>query len=261
MGWIFRGRNDALDEESELIVIVDRSVDPHMVVYHDPKSFLSEQYRHFRTNLLALNRDGSPRCLVFTSSNKGDGKSISVGNIALSLVECDNTRVCLVDCDFRAPALGRMFGLDEGPGLSDLLQKGMALDRVLQPSKIENLFLINAGKEPQNPTELLGSERFSNLINALKKDFQYILLDTPPVFPYTDACVLGARSNGIIMIVKMDQTRKTRVEKAIKSLESAGGQVIGTFLTAMRPSEKEESRDYYYYREEYQASLEEDDDM
>ena len=65
-------------EESELIVIVDRSVDPHLVVYHDPKSYLSEQYRHFRTNLLALNQDGSPRSLVFASSSKGEGKSVSV---------------------------------------------------------------------------------------------------------------------------------------------------------------------------------------
>jgi capsular exopolysaccharide synthesis family protein len=251
MGWFFRGRKFTGDEDSELIIIVDRSIDPHLVVYHDPKSFLAEQYRHFRTNLMALNKDGSPRSLVFTSSTKGDGKSISVANIALSLVECDNNPVCLIDCDFRAPALGRMFGFEEGPGLSDLLQKGLALDRALRPTKVENLHLIQAGKEPRNPTELLGSDRFINLVNALKQDFKYILLDTPPVFPYTDACILGARCNGIVFVVKMDVTSKSRVEKAIKALESAGGQVVGTFLTAVRPSEKEESRDYYYYSDEY----------
>lgn len=260
MGWLSRafkgsGNRDKHEPggiDSELIVIVDRSVDPHLVVYHDPKSYLSEQYRHFRTNLMALNTDGSPRSLVFTSANKGDGKSISAANIALSLVECDNTRVCLIDTDFRAPALGRMFGVEESPGLSDLLQEGLNLDRVMSVTKTENLYLIPSGNEPRNPTELLGSERFSNLVNALKRDFQYILLDTPPVFPYTDACILGSRCNGIVFVVKIDTTNKTRVEKAIKSLESAGGRVIGTFLTAIRPlTEKDdESRDYYYYRED-----------
>lgn len=265
MVWFLRNSkadNDDIimpEEEGELIVIVDRSIDPHLVVFHDPKSFLSEQYRHFRTNLMALNLDGSPRSLVFTSANKGDGKSISIANIALSLVECDNVRVCLVDTDFRAAALGRMFGVEDSPGLSNLLKEGLNLSKVLQPTKVENLHLIPAGDEPRNPTELLGSDRFTNLMNALKRDFQYILLDTPPVFPYTDACILGSKSNGIIMVVKMDQTNKTKVEKAIRALESAGGRVIGSFLTALRPQDKEESRDYYYYREEPYG--EEDDDF
>ena len=234
----------------ELIVVVDRSIDPHLVVFHDPKSFLSEQYRHFRTNLMALNKDGSPRSLVFTSSSKGEGKSISIANIALSLVECDNTRVCLVDTDFRAPALGRMFSMDQGPGLSEMLQESLSLDRVMRPTKVENLYLIQSGKEPRNPTDLLASERLLNLVNALKRDFQYVLFDTPPVFPYTDACILGSRSNGIVFVVRMDRTSKSTVEKAIRSLESAGGHVLGTFLTAIRPTEKEESGDYYYYYRE-----------
>lgn len=255
MGWLFRSSSESRKDrkgplDSELIVIVDRSVDPHLVVYHDPRSYLSEQYRHFRTNLTALNKDGSPRSLVITSTSKGEGKSITAGNVALSLVELPNTRVCLVDADFRMPSLGKMFGLDEGPGLSELLLEGLSLDKVLKPTKVDNLNLIQAGREPRNPTEILGSERLINLINALKQDYQYILLDTPPVFPYTDACILGARSNGIILVVRMDRTHKSTVEKAVKSLENAGGNVVGSFLTALRTVEKEESRDYYYYRDD-----------
>ncbi len=235
--------------DSELFVIVDRSVDPHLVVYHDPRAILSEQYRHFRTNLLALNKDGSPKSVVFTSSHKGEGKSISVANIALSLVELGNTRVCLVDTDFRAPVLGKMFGIGEEPGLSDMLLEGLSLDKVLHQTKTENLRLICSGREPRNPTELLGSERMLDLASALKKDFQYILFDTPPIFPYSDACILGSRCNGIILVVRMDHTPKSTVEKAVKSAESAGGKVIGTFLTAIRPIGKEYTREYYYYKE------------
>lgn len=255
MVWFFRSSDTSKKDrkgpmDSELIVIVDRSVDPHLVVYHDPRCFLAEQYRHFRTNLLALNKDGSPRSLVITSTSKGEGKSVTTGNVALSLVELPNSRVCLVDADFRMPSVGRMFGLDEGPGLSELLLEGLSLDKVLKPTKVDNLFVIQAGREPRNPTEILGSERLIDLINALKQEYQYVLFDTPPVFPYTDACILGARCNGIILIVRMDRTHKNTVEKAVKSLESAGGNVVGTFLTAVRTVEKEESRDYYYYRDE-----------
>ncbi len=248
------GDNESGKDDSELIVIVDRTVDPHIVIYHDPRSLLSEQYRHFRTNLMALNKDGSPKSLVFTSSNKGEGKSVTIANIAVSLVECDNTRVCMVDADFRAPMLGRMFGIKSGPGLSEMISEGLSLDRVLVPTKIDNLSLIRAGAEPPSSTELLGSERLSNLISALKQDFQYVLFDTPPVMPYTDACVLGARCNGTVFVVKMDETQKSRVEKAVKMAESAGARVIGTFLAAIRPSEREEGKGYYCYREESDAN-------
>ena len=256
MGWFFRsspdgsGKDQEAPKDDELIVIVDRSMDPHLVVYHDPKSFLSEQYRHFRTNLLALNKDNSPRSLVLTSANKGDGKSISLANIGLSLVE-SGLRVCLVDTDFRGPSLAGMFGLEEEPGLSDLILDRIGLSKVLVPSKVENLYLLPAGREPQNPTELLGSDRLVDLINVLKQDFHYILLDTPPVFPFTDACILGARCNGIVFVVKMEKTSRAVVQKAVNSLENAGGKVIGTFLTAIRPVRTDESHDYYYYRDDY----------
>lgn len=238
-------------EETEYVIIVDQSIDPHLVMFHDPNSHLSEQYRHFRTNLMAMNKDGSSKSLVFTSSNKGEGKSITIANVALSLVETTNTKVCLIDTDFRAPTLGKMFGLDEDLGLSEMLMDRLSLDQVLAPTKVSNLSIIQAGREPKNPTELLGSERMGNLVNALKRDFNYILIDTPPVFPYTDACILGARCNGIIMVIKMERTNRVIVEKAVDSLETAGGQVLGTFLTAIRPTTKEESQDYYYqYKEQ-----------
>jgi len=237
-------------DDNEIIVIVDRSIDPHLVVFHDPNSYLSEQYRHFRTNMMALNTDGSPQSLVFTSSNKGEGKSVSVANIALSMVETANMRVCLIDADFRAPSIGKMFGLEEGPGLSDLLLDRLALNKVLTPTKMENLHVIQAGRSPRNTTELLDADSMVDLIKALKQDFQYILFDTPPVFPYTDACILGAKSNGIVLVIKMDHTNRTTVDKTIRSLEAAGGSVVGTFLTAIRPSEKEESRSYYYYSDD-----------
>lgn len=233
----------------EMVVLVDSSMDPHLVVYHDPKSVMAEQYRQFRTNLLALNRDGSPLSLVFTSSAKGEGKSISLANIALSLAEYELTRVCLVDSDFRDPSLARMFGLDPSPGLAELLQEGLPLRAVLRETKVDDLYLIPSGREPRNPTELLGSDRLVSTMNALKGEFRYVLFDTPPVFPFSDASILGSKCNGIVLVIRMERTNRNTADRTVQLLESAGGKVLGTFLTGLRMEEKEYGADYYYYGE------------
>ena len=232
-----------------VIVVVDRTVDPHLVVYHDPKSLLAEQYRAFRMNLLALNRAGSPRALLFTSSVKGEGKSITTANVSLSLAERAETKVALVDADFRNPRQGELFGLGRGPGLSELLQGAVPLDRIITPTKVRNLYVIRAGREPRNPSELLGSERLLNLIHALKSEFNYVLFDTPPVHPYTDSSTLSALVDGCVFVIRMDYSRREEIERSIKSIQDAGGQVIGTFLAGVESTEPDRYYDYADYSE------------
>jgi capsular exopolysaccharide synthesis family protein len=229
-----------------VVVIVDRSVDPHLVVYHDPKGMLAEQYRSFRTNLMALNRDRSRRALLFTSSVKGEGKSVTVANVALCLTEVTANKVVIVDADFRNPAQSALFGLGGGAGLSDLMLDGLSLERVVAPTKARNLFVVRAGREPKNPSELLSSDRMLNVLQALKAEFHYVLFDTPPVLPYTDASTLATRTEGVVFVVRMDRTPKSQIERAVKTLREAGGNIIGTFLAGIRPEESHLYYDYSY---------------
>ncbi|MEW6745747.1 MAG: CpsD/CapB family tyrosine-protein kinase [Planctomycetota bacterium] len=226
-----------------LIIIVDRTMDPHLVVYHDPKSLLAEQYRSFRTNLMALNRAGSPRSILFTSTVKGEGKSVTAANIGICVAELPSAKAVIIDADFRAPVQDQLFGLEKGPGLADLILDGLPLDRILLPTKVRNLYVIRSGRQPRNPSELLGSERMLSVIHALKAEFNFVLFDSPPVNPFTDAATLAALTDGVVFVVRMERTHRTDIERAIGSISDAGGRVIGTFLTALEPRERE----YYEY--------------
>jgi succinoglycan biosynthesis transport protein ExoP len=216
------------------------------VLYHDPRCLHAEQYRAFRTNLTALNR-GGPWAVVFTSSRKGEGKSVTAANVAACLAELPGQRVCLVDVDFRAPSQAGIFGLPNQPGLSELLQDQAPWKSTVRATVVPNLDILPAGDLPRSPAELLGSARFTNLVAELKRRYSWILIDTPPVNPYTDACVLAARTNGAVLVVRMEQTSKELAARTVQAIGRAGGKVLGTFLTGL-PTDREDADRVGYYR-------------
>jgi capsular exopolysaccharide synthesis family protein len=216
-----------------------------LLLYHDPRSPHAEQYRAFRTNLTALNRGGGPWAVVFTSARKGEGKSITTANVAACLAELPGSRVCLLDVDFRRPALAALLGLDNQPGLTELLSDEANLQRVLRPTVVPGLDLLPAGDEPRNPAELLGGERLANLLAELKRRYTWILIDTPPVNPFTDACVLAPRTNGVVVVVRMEQTPRDLVQRSMQSIQRAGGKVLGSFLTGMASDREDADRGGY----------------
>ena len=238
------GGKQAEGDHAPVVVIADRSIDPHVVMYHEPKSIQAEQYRAFRTNILAMGGRGS-RAIAITSAMKGEGKSLTAANIAICLAEAPGTRVCLIDTDFRAPRVSRLLALGKGAGLSDLLLDDLNLNEVLVDTKVKDLLAIRAGREPRNPAELLGSDRIRDLLSVLKTEFTHILCDTPPVNPYTDAAVLGSRMDGVLLVVRMNQTLKEQAERTKEVLQRAGANIIGVFLTDTMPANEDELR---YYR-------------
>ncbi len=221
-------------------------VSPALVIYHEPRSLHAEQYRAFRTNLTALNRGGGPWVVVVTSSRKGEGKSVTAANVAACLAELPGQRVCLMDVDFRRPAQGNLFGRANTPGVSELLQDQAQLPQVIQTTVVPALDLMTAGEEPRSSAELLGSERFTNLLGELKRRYSWVLVDTPPVKPYTDACVLASRTNGALLVVRMEATSRDLAQRSVQAIQRAGGKVIGTFLTGM-PGDREDSDRSGYY--------------
>ena len=217
-----------------------------LVMYHDSRSLHAEQYRACRTNLVALNRGGAPWSVVLTSSRKGEGKSITAANVAACLAELPGTRVCLLDTDFRSPAQADLFGVPAEPGVADLLLDQASLKDVVRPTVFGSLDVIPAGQEPRSPAEMLGSDRFINLLNELKHRYSWILIDTPPVNPYTDACVLAARCNGTLLVVRMEETSRELVQRSFHAITRAGGKVLGSFLTGLPPDREDADRLGYY---------------
>lgn len=218
----------------ELVALVERGVDPRLVVLQEPQSGLAEQYRSFRTNLLALNPEGQPRALAIASAIQGEGKSVTTANLAIALAELPDTRVLLVDADLRAPAQARLFGREGAPGLSDLMLGTATPEQAISNTTVNNLALLPAGSGVRNPSELLGSARIRDVVGAFKAEYQWILFDTPAALPFADAATLGARLDGVIWVVRLEKTPRDQTTRALELLRNAGCNVLGSFLAGAR---------------------------
>jgi succinoglycan biosynthesis transport protein ExoP len=197
----------------------------------DPRGHVAEQFRSLRNSITALNPDGAPRSVVLTSAVDGEGKTVAAVNLAIAMAELPGNHVLLVDANLHAPAVERFMGLDEHQGLADVLRGHCALDAAIRPTSVENVSVMGAGTLPDNPSKLLGSERTRVVLNTLKQRFSYVLLDTPEALSISDASLLGAAADGILLVVKMGDTAKNLVEHAHNQLETLGGNVLGTCLT------------------------------
>jgi capsular exopolysaccharide synthesis family protein len=221
----------------ELVVLLDRAIDARVVVAHEPQSGVSEQYRSFRANLVALNPGGQPRALAVTSAIKGEGKSVTVANLAAALAELPDTRVLIVDADLRSPAQHQLFGRPREPGLAEAMLDFVPIERVIAPTSLPSLHVLSAGRAVRNSSELLGSSRMSDLIGALKAEFQWILFDTPPALPFADAATLGTRVDGLLYVVRLEKTPRDQSARALELLRNAGCNVLGSFLAGTRSND------------------------
>jgi succinoglycan biosynthesis transport protein ExoP len=254
----FRSKKPAGEESPEAqpapmedsVVLVERTLDPYLVSIHDPEGHFAEQIRGLRNKLTVMNPDGAARTLVLTSAGLGDGKTVTAINLAVSFAELEDTRVLLVDADLRKPGIEPALGMTPGPGLSDLLQGRMRLDQAIRPSGINGVELLGSGQRPGNPSEILASRRMDDLFAQLKEDYQYVLIDTPPVMLFTDASVLSAKADGTLFVVRMEHSPRNQVLQSVKTVQELGGNVLGTFLVGVRGTEPDDEG----YREESAAS-------
>jgi len=217
-------------------------VDSRLVPFLDPTSAIAEQYRALRTNLLAMRAKGRPmRTVAVTSARRGDGKTITSANVAAIFAEDPAVRVVLVDADLRAPGVSSLLGHAPGgacPGLTGYLRDEAPIGEVVTRTTLRNLDFVPAGSPLDNPTELLASPRFRELIDSLAIQYEFVFFDTPPVLAVTDAAILGARIDGMIFVVKMNDSEMEAVDRSLDALKAAGAQVIGAVLTNFRETEE-----------------------
>jgi capsular exopolysaccharide synthesis family protein len=206
-----------------------------IAVARDPRGAVAEQFRQIRNAITALNPEGAPRTVVVTSSVRGEGKTVATINLGLALSELPGTRVLLVDADLHRPALEEYLGLPRRQGLVEVVRGTCPIDRAIRATSVENISVLGPGELPRNPSELLGSDRVKQVLGAFKQRFRYILIDTPAAATISDASMLGALADGILLVVRLWSTPRNVVEETYNRLESLGGNVLGTVLTGAAP--------------------------
>ena len=174
-----------------------------LIAAREPQSIQAESYRSIRTTLLVSSPPGRIKTILFTSPLAREGKSSTVSNLAITLAEAGK-RVVIVDSDLRKPRQARIFGAKngDGPGLSRYLSSNVDVAGVVKPTDIPNLHLITSGPLPANPIELLTSEKMDSLVGYLKRNFDFILFDTPPVLAVSDALAMGPMADAIILVAQ-----------------------------------------------------------
>src|SRR3954463_297259 len=202
------------------------------LVTADQADSRAEAFRMLRTNLRFADVDNPPRTIVVTSSMPNEGKSTSACNIALTLA-LTGSKVVLVEADLRKPRVCEYLGLDSGAGLTNVLAGQNGLDEVLVPWRRQTLTVLPSGPVPPNPSELLGSQHMGNLLKALAAGFDYVIVDTPPLLPVTDAAVLATLTDGALLIARHGKSSRDDVERAAHSLEAVNARLLGTVLNAV----------------------------
>jgi capsular exopolysaccharide synthesis family protein len=208
-----------------------------------PHGQIAEQFRSLRNSIVALNPEGAPRTIVMTSSLRGEGKTVASLNLAFALAEMPGTHVCVIDADMHGASIEGYLGLPRRQGLSELLSGRLPPDQAIRSTYVQGVSVLGAGAEPRNPSELLASERMKELLRALKRRYSYVLIDTPEASTTSDASLLGAIADGIVLVVKLASTPRHYVEQTFTTLEALGGNVLGTCLTEAK--QRDTARGYH----------------
>lgn len=215
------------------------------IVEKKPKSIAAEAYRSLRTNIQYSSFDKKYQTLVVTSANPGEGKTTVAGNLALVLAQGES-KVLLIDCDMRRPSIHKRFRSSNTYGISDLLVGKQKFEQASYKYN-DNLTILPAGKIPPNPAEMLASKAMTAFLEEMKKHFDYIVLDTPPLQAVADAQILSTKVDGSIIVVRAGVTKKDAVNNAVSIIKKVNGDIIGTVLNA---AEYKKDKYYYYYGDE-----------
>lgn len=208
----------------------------------------SEAYKLLRTNLMFFTPSGKGRVIGITSSTVGEGKSTTSINLAYALAE-SGKKVVLIECDLRRPTIARRLQFESTPGLSNLIIGRAAPADVLRTSTIhENLSVIPAGDIPPNPSELLGSDRMRMAVESLAADYEFVLIDLPPVTAVSDALVVSNMLEGIVVVVREGVCTRRALRETMRHLQVVSDKILGFVYTCSGTNGKGYYRKKYYKR-------------
>lgn len=204
--------------------------DESLVSLYQPRSLISEQFRKLRTQLLRLNLAKPMKTIMVTSALQGEGKSFVAANLAIGIAYDLHLHALLVDCDLRNPSVGPMFGYNGVRGIADYLKGGGEVSDILVKTGMEKLSLIPGGTIPENPTEIIGSQRMAALVEELKTryDDRFLILDCTPILATAEPDVLAKLVDGVLIVVRAGMTPRETVKQALNFLDK--DKILGVVL-------------------------------
>lgn len=207
---------------------------PHIIDEKSPFA-VREAYRSLYTNVLYLNIDDKCKKIAVTSAVSGEGKSTVAANLAYTLAQnLEGKRILLIDADMRRPTIAKAFCLDgQAHGLSEYLA-GIDNNPNFDYLSQSKLMVLTAGAKNANPTKLIGSDRMKRLLEACEDEFDYVIIDTPPVSVVTDAVLLNSIINGYIVVSKMDYSNVNKMNECVAKLEQIGAEIYGMVLSDVK---------------------------
>ena len=221
------------------------------IFYDKDYTAVRESIDRLKDNLLYYAIDGNKKIIQFESSMSGEAKTTTTVNLAVALGS-SGKKVVVIDLDFRKPRVHRAFRLDNENGISDYLIGKIDKKLMLKQASYENVWVITRGSEVQNPTSILTSEKMSALLNELKQEFDFVLLDCPPVLMISDYIHIARLSDGVIFNVAYGKTKKAQVKEAISLLRKNNIPIIGAVFTFYDPKKANNYGEYYNYYYSYE---------
>ena len=211
------------------------------------KFAIVESYKAARTNIMFSLSGDDEKVFAVTSYSKGEGKSTVSANLAISFSKMEK-RVLLVDSDLRRPNVHNIFKVKNTAGLSNIIGKMGNFDEVVHREVLPNLDILPSGTIPPNPSELLCSARFIELVKRLKSEYDYIIFDTPPVGVVSDALLLKDLVSGFVVVIRERSTTHGDFQNLLDSAKLADCKLLGIIKVGCIGSRKRSRRGYYYYQ-------------
>ena len=209
------------------------------------KFAIVESYKSARSNIMFSLSADDDKLFAVTSYSKGEGKSTVSANLAISFSKMEK-KVLLVDCDLRRPNIHNIFKIENQAGLSNVIGKMVEFEDVIHRNVLPNLDILPSGTIPPNPSELLCSPKFTNLIKKLYEEYDYIIFDTPPIGVVADALLLKDIIAGFVVVLRERSTTHGDVQNIMDSMKLADAKILGFVKVGCTSNKKRSRRGYYY---------------
>ena len=222
---------------------VTAAASPTLLAVHsrlDARGRYVEACRRIRAGLFFSSRGGDLKVVQVTSPSPEDGKSTTAANMAVVIAD-SGRRTLLLDCDFRRPTQHALFGIDgDAPGAVDVLTGEAELEDCLRDVGVDGLHVLPCGSKPGNASELLDSDHFADFLSVLREKFDFIIVDSPPVLAVSDPLTIAPRTDGVVMVMRLDGKTRDRVRSVVNQLERVGANVLGTVVTGVAAASTED---------------------
>jgi len=200
-------------------LVAGAHLDARLITALSTDSAVAEQYRALRTRILYADPVAPVNVVMVTSPGRGEGKTLTVGNLGLAMAQEWQRRICIVDADLRRPQMHRLFGLPDGPGLCDVLTGHATLEEALVTLEEHQVTILPAGNVPAHPAELLGTTAMRRMMETLRSQFDRVVIDTAPATPLADVSILAPLVDRVLLVVRAGVTTKPSIHEAVSSID------------------------------------------